>query len=91
MRRLLCPQVLAAVQCWKDDLIDPVDADLVSVLVAGFPAHTGGVMSFIDTGGIPAFLDMCAGLPGGDDEGETLPWLQQMGTESGRIYPSLAE
>jgi len=35
------------------------DADLGSILGWGFPAWTGGTLSFIDTVGLPAFVAEC--------------------------------
>ena len=39
--------------------MEPADADLGSILGIGFPAWTGGTLSFIDTLGLPAFVTEC--------------------------------
>ena len=58
-QRLLCAQALAAAGCWEEGLTDPVKADLASILGWSFPSYTGGVLSYIDTLGISAFISLC--------------------------------
>jgi 3-hydroxyacyl-CoA dehydrogenase/enoyl-CoA hydratase/3-hydroxybutyryl-CoA epimerase len=67
--RLMCAQVLCAANQWADGEIDAVEADLASIEGWGFPTYTGGVMSFIDTMGLGAFIDCCDRLA--DDHGES--------------------
>lgn len=86
--RLLCVQSLAAARCWEAGLIQPADADLASVLGWGFPAFTGGVLSYVDTLGLPGFVARCDALA--DRWGEHLrppPWLRTRAREGERIHP----
>jgi 3-hydroxyacyl-CoA dehydrogenase / enoyl-CoA hydratase / 3-hydroxybutyryl-CoA epimerase len=62
-QRLLCIQALEAARCFEEGVItDAADADLGSILGVGFPAWTGGALSFIDTVGIAQFVSMCEQL-----------------------------
>lgn len=62
-QRLLYIQALEAARCIEAGILThPADADLGSILGIGFPAWTGGVLSFIDTIGLPAFVDTCERL-----------------------------
>jgi 3-hydroxyacyl-CoA dehydrogenase / enoyl-CoA hydratase / 3-hydroxybutyryl-CoA epimerase len=48
-KRLLYRQALEAVRCFEEGVIRTrLDADLGSILGWGFPAYTGGVLSFLD-------------------------------------------
>lgn len=59
--RLLTVQALEAVRCIDDGVVTgPVEADVGSVFGWGFPAWTGGVISYIETVGLAAFVDRCA-------------------------------
>ena len=40
-------------------LTDPADGDIGSIFGWGFPAYTGGTLSFIDTVGIGTFVAEC--------------------------------
>ncbi len=88
-QRLLCIQALTAVEFWQDGKIDPVEADLTSTLVCGYPAFTGGVMSYIDTMGLKRFVLMCDGLA--DVFGERFKpsaFLKEKARLDDRIYPA---
>jgi 3-hydroxyacyl-CoA dehydrogenase/enoyl-CoA hydratase/3-hydroxybutyryl-CoA epimerase len=90
-RRLLSAQALAAAECWEQGLVDPVQADLASVLGWGFPKYTGGVMSYIDTIGLSAFIAQCDELSA--TTGVQLApsdWLRARARESDRIYSTTA-
>jgi 3-hydroxyacyl-CoA dehydrogenase/enoyl-CoA hydratase/3-hydroxybutyryl-CoA epimerase len=90
-QRLLCAQALAAAECWESGDIEPVEADLASVIDWGFPSYTGGVMSYIDTMGLKAFIGLCDRL--NEQSGVALSpseWLRARAAEDDRIYPSLA-
>jgi 3-hydroxyacyl-CoA dehydrogenase/enoyl-CoA hydratase/3-hydroxybutyryl-CoA epimerase len=67
-QRLLAIQSLAAAEQWSKDELDPITADLSSVLSGGFPSYTGGVMSYVSTMGLPAFIALCDGFA--DEMGE---------------------
>jgi 3-hydroxyacyl-CoA dehydrogenase/enoyl-CoA hydratase/3-hydroxybutyryl-CoA epimerase len=59
-QRLLYIQALESARCLEEGVLtSPVDGDLGSILGWGFPAWTGGTLSFIDTVGIAAFVAEC--------------------------------
>jgi 3-hydroxyacyl-CoA dehydrogenase/enoyl-CoA hydratase/3-hydroxybutyryl-CoA epimerase len=90
-RRLLCSQALAAAACWEEGLTDPVKADLASILVWSFPSYTGGVLSYIDTLGLRAFISLCDALS--SNSGADLnpsAWLRTRAMNDDRIYPLTA-
>ncbi len=90
-QRLLCAQALAAAECWEESMVEPVDADLASIADWGFPTYTGGVMSYIDTLGISAFVELCDRLAEQEGApGRPSDWLRKRAREDDRIYPSMA-
>jgi 3-hydroxyacyl-CoA dehydrogenase/enoyl-CoA hydratase/3-hydroxybutyryl-CoA epimerase len=61
--RLLYRQALEAARCYEEGVLRSVhEADLGSILGWGFPAHTGGTLSFIDTVGPEKFVAECKRL-----------------------------
>jgi len=61
--RLLYIQALETVRCFEEGVLtSAAEADLGSVLGWGFPAYTGGTLSFIDTVGVAAFVAECQRL-----------------------------
>ncbi len=66
--RLLYSQSLDTVRCLDEGVLtDPADADIGSIFGWGFPAYTGGTLSFIETVGLKEFVaeaDRLAGLYG---------------------------
>ena len=88
-QRLLCAQALTAAECWESGLLDPVKSDLASTLGWGFPSYTGGVMSYIDTMGLNAFIDLCDELST-QTGAELVPsdWLREQAQEDDRVYAS---
>ena len=58
-QRLLAIQSLAAAEVWANEGLDPVIADLSTVLGGGFPSYTGGAMSHISTMGLQEFVALC--------------------------------
>ncbi|NIO42165.1 MAG: 3-hydroxyacyl-CoA dehydrogenase, partial [Burkholderiales bacterium] len=58
-QRLLAIQSLAAAELWANNELDPVLADLSSLLGWDFPSYTGGVLSYVDTMGLARFTAMC--------------------------------
>jgi enoyl-CoA hydratase/carnithine racemase len=58
-QRLLAIQSLAAAELWANEELDPVAADLSTLLGWGFPSYTGGVLSYVDTVGLASFVAMC--------------------------------
>jgi 3-hydroxyacyl-CoA dehydrogenase/enoyl-CoA hydratase/3-hydroxybutyryl-CoA epimerase len=58
--RLLYRQALEAARCMEEGVVTTAaEADLGSILGWGFPAWTGGTISFIDTVGIKQFVAEC--------------------------------
>jgi 3-hydroxyacyl-CoA dehydrogenase/enoyl-CoA hydratase/3-hydroxybutyryl-CoA epimerase len=61
--RLLHIQALETARCLEEGVLtDPADGDLGSILGIGFPAWTGGALSYIDTIGIVNFVADCVRL-----------------------------
>ncbi|MDE2349457.1 MAG: enoyl-CoA hydratase/isomerase family protein [Gammaproteobacteria bacterium] len=61
--RLLHVQALESARCVEEGVIlHAADADLGSILGVGFPAYTGGTLSYIDTIGIARFVAETAAL-----------------------------
>jgi 3-hydroxyacyl-CoA dehydrogenase/enoyl-CoA hydratase/3-hydroxybutyryl-CoA epimerase len=88
-QRMLCSQSLAASVCWEQGLIDPVNADLISILAWDFPKYTGGVMSYIDTQGLNTFVSLCDQLST-ETTAELHPsdWLRNKAQQDDLIFPS---
>ncbi|GAB3979184.1 3-hydroxyacyl-CoA dehydrogenase NAD-binding domain-containing protein [Spirosoma terrae] len=58
--RLLYRQAIEAVRCFEENVVrTKLDADLGSILGWGFPAYTGGALSFIDFVGVDTFVNTC--------------------------------
>jgi 3-hydroxyacyl-CoA dehydrogenase/enoyl-CoA hydratase/3-hydroxybutyryl-CoA epimerase len=61
--RLLYIQALEAARAFEEGVVmSAAEADLGSILGWGFPAWTGGVLSFIDTIGVGRFVAQCQQL-----------------------------
>jgi 3-hydroxyacyl-CoA dehydrogenase/enoyl-CoA hydratase/3-hydroxybutyryl-CoA epimerase len=55
--RLLYVQAIDSVRCMDEGVVThPADADIGSIFGWGFPPYTGGTISFIETVGLPAFV-----------------------------------
>ncbi|MFD2932606.1 3-hydroxyacyl-CoA dehydrogenase NAD-binding domain-containing protein [Spirosoma flavum] len=55
--RLLYRQAIEAVRCFEENVVrTKLDANLGSILGWGFPAYTGGTLSFVDFVGIETFV-----------------------------------
>ena len=62
-KRLLYIQALETARCLEEGVLDrPEDADIGSIFGWGFPAWTGGTLSFIDMIGIETFVRECERL-----------------------------
>jgi 3-hydroxyacyl-CoA dehydrogenase/enoyl-CoA hydratase/3-hydroxybutyryl-CoA epimerase len=58
--RLLYRQAIEAVRCLEEGVVrTQLDADLGSILGWGFPAYTGGAVSFVDFVGVDTFINTC--------------------------------
>jgi 3-hydroxyacyl-CoA dehydrogenase/enoyl-CoA hydratase/3-hydroxybutyryl-CoA epimerase len=61
--RLLYVQALETARCYEEGVLRSVhEADLGSILGWGFPAYTGGTLSYIDTVGTAKFVAECKRL-----------------------------
>ena len=59
-KRLLYIQALETARCMEEGVVTTAaEADLGSILGWGFPAWTGGTLSYIDTIGIRNFVAEC--------------------------------
>jgi 3-hydroxyacyl-CoA dehydrogenase/enoyl-CoA hydratase/3-hydroxybutyryl-CoA epimerase len=60
IRRLMYIQALETARCMEEGVVTTAaEADLGSILGWGFPAWTGGTLSYIDTIGIRRFVEEC--------------------------------
>jgi 3-hydroxyacyl-CoA dehydrogenase/enoyl-CoA hydratase/3-hydroxybutyryl-CoA epimerase len=60
MKRLLYIQALETTRCMEEGVVTTAaEADLGSILGWGFPAWTGGTLSYVDTIGIRSFVAEC--------------------------------
>lgn len=88
-RRLLCRQAMEAARCMEEGVLSSAaDGDLGSVLGVGFPPHTGGTLSYIDTMGVGAFVGLCDRLA--RDHGERFrpsEWLRGRAAEGASFHP----
>jgi len=86
--RLLYSQAIEAARTMSEGIVhDPREADLGSIFGWGFPAFTGGVLSFIDTVGLAKFVaraDELARQHG--DQFEVPDVLREMATQGKRYY-----
>ena len=57
--RLIYAQSVEAARCVGEGIVSAADADVGSLLGWGFPAFLGGVISHIDTVGLPDFVREC--------------------------------
>ncbi len=91
-RRFLYAQAMETVRCLEDGVIaTPEDADLGAVYGWGFPAWTGGTISYIDTIGIQAFVREADRLA--QTHGERFApsaWLRDRAARGDSFYPAAA-
>lgn len=58
--RLLYRQAIEAARCFEENVVrTKLDADLGSILGWGFPAYTGGALSFVEFVGLETFVNTC--------------------------------
>ena len=78
-KRLLTIQALETARCVEEGVVTHAeDGDIGSIFGWGFPAYTGGTLSYIDTVGIAAFVAECdrmASLYG--DRFKVSDWLRE--------------
>lgn len=86
-RRLLHIQAIEAAKCFEDGVIDrPETADIGSVLGWSFARHTGGVCSYVDMIGVPAFVAECRALAETAGPRFTPPALLERMAAEGRSF-----
>ncbi|MDM4771922.1 3-hydroxyacyl-CoA dehydrogenase NAD-binding domain-containing protein [Solimonas sp. SE-A11] len=85
--RFLTIMALETARCFEEGVIaSPIDADIGSILGIGYPAWTGGTLSYIDTQGPKAFADECSRLAATwGPRFEPSEWLKARGT-SGELF-----
>jgi 3-hydroxyacyl-CoA dehydrogenase/enoyl-CoA hydratase/3-hydroxybutyryl-CoA epimerase len=90
--RLLYIQALETARCVEAGVVqEPADADIGSILGIGFPAWTGGTLSFIDTIGLPAFVAECAALAQRHGPRfQPSEWLKAKAHKGERFHPPMA-
>ena len=89
-QRLLMRQALAAAAYLEHGLIEPADADVLSVLGWGFPAYLGGVASYMETPDIGRFIELCDHLGSLHGHRFAAPdWLRVRLGEDKSLYPRM--
>jgi len=91
--RFLAIQALEAILAVEDGIVsDAREADVGSVLGFGFPAFTGGVLSYVDAMGTAAFLAMCERLAAAYGERFSPPlFLKDLADKSESLYEHFAK
>lgn len=88
-QRLLYIQALETARCMEEGvLVTAADGDIGSIFGWGFPAWTGGTLSYIDMVGIRTFVAECtrlAALHG--PRFQPSPWLQARAERDERFHP----
>ncbi|WP_319530706.1 FAD-dependent oxidoreductase [uncultured Cohaesibacter sp.] len=86
--RFLVAQALEAVRVFEEGVLEDVrEADVGSILGFGFAPFTGGVLSYIDTMGTPAFLAKCQTLEAKFGERfKPAKLLEDMAANNDRFY-----
>jgi enoyl-CoA hydratase/carnithine racemase len=92
--RWLSATALEAARCLDEGVIDdPAQADVVAVRELGYPAWTGGPISFIETQCVQEFVAQCDRLSARASGGDRFcvpPWLRERAMQAPhRLYPHL--
>ncbi len=92
-KRILFSQAIETARCMEERVLEtPQDADLGALYGWGFPAWTGGTISYIDTIGLKQFVREADRLA--QDYGPRFapsPWLRAMAEKGDSIYEQLDE
>jgi 3-hydroxyacyl-CoA dehydrogenase/enoyl-CoA hydratase/3-hydroxybutyryl-CoA epimerase len=88
-KRFLTMMALETARCFEEGVIaSPIDADIGSILGIGYPAWTGGTLSYIDTLGAKAFVEDCQALARTwGPRFEPSAWLVARAKSGERFYP----
>ena len=91
-QRMLAIQAMEAARAFEEGVIASAgEGDVAAVFGIGFPAHTGGVFSLIDTMGIASFCGSCDRLA--DEHGERFrpsAWLRARAARNEPFHRSVA-
>jgi 3-hydroxyacyl-CoA dehydrogenase/enoyl-CoA hydratase/3-hydroxybutyryl-CoA epimerase len=90
-KRILFSQAIETARCLEEGVLEtPQDADLGAVYGWGFPAWTGGTISYIDTIGLKQFVREADRLA--KDHGPRFapsPWLRALADKGDSLYEQL--
>lgn len=88
-QRLLHRQALESARCLEEGVLShPEDGDIGSIFGIGFPAWTGGALSYIDTIGIARFVRECDELARAYGERfQVSDWLRARAESGEAFYP----
>ena len=85
--RLLYIQALESARCVEEGVItNAMDADIGAVFGLGFPAWTGGPLSFIDTTGVANFVARCQQLSQYGSRFAPSAWLLDRAAQNKSFY-----
>jgi 3-hydroxyacyl-CoA dehydrogenase/enoyl-CoA hydratase/3-hydroxybutyryl-CoA epimerase len=89
-KRVLYRQALEAARCMEENVVTTAaEADLGSILGWGFPAWTGGTLSFIDTVGVRNFVAECDRLAKRHGKRfKPSKWLRERAERNEPFYPA---
>jgi len=91
-KRLLYVQAIETVRCLDENVVThPADADIGSIFGWGFPAWTGGTLSFIETVGVKEFTREADRLAKEYGERFAVPDLLRKMAKEGRVFYAGAE
>jgi 3-hydroxyacyl-CoA dehydrogenase/enoyl-CoA hydratase/3-hydroxybutyryl-CoA epimerase len=92
VKRFLSIQALEAARCMEEGVVTTAaEADLGSILGWGFPAWTGGTLSYIDTIGIVAFVAECDRLAKRHGKRfKPSKWLRERAERGEAFHPAAA-
>ena len=87
-QRLLYIQALESARCLEENVLShPADGDVGSIFGIGFPAWTGGTLSFIDTIGVAQFVADCDRLAAAHGQRfEASGWLRERAAGNQPFY-----
>lgn len=87
-KRFLYIQALESARCLEEGVLShPEDGDIGSVFGIGYPAWTGGTLSYIDTVGIAAFVAECDRLAAACGERFAVSdWLRERARQNRALY-----